>query len=184
MAAAPPRDYVGAAILFSVAAIAASYIYLSPFETPFSGSRRAVDLLKDFTLIGSAGVSAALSCRLLRPLARRLARHQYLLRPLTMGFLVVLVAHLLLGVVASSLFLLLSVLPLGANTLVPVDQGFEVGRFFGSILLMGIGGFVLASFATVPAGILAAYCVEVFGGWRPFPEAPAWERPSLRARRC
>ena len=164
MAAVPSRDYAGAAILFSVAAVAASYIVLSPFEPFLSGSRRTEALFRDFTLIGSAGVSAALSCRLLRPLAGRLARHQYFLCPLTMGCLVVGGAHLLLGIVSGAVFTLWRFLgPSGKVAL--GDFGIEVEQFFFSVLLLSLGSF-FAWFVTFPAGVLAAYCVEVFGWLR------------------
>lgn len=153
--AAPTRDYAGAVIIFSAAAIFASFIILSPFESPISGQRSLGALLQDWSFAAAAGLSAALSCYFLRPVARKLAAHQYFLRPFIMGCTVVLLAHLLFGLIAVPVSELWGLLT-GER------YRFEASKAFGmSVLLSSAGLFVW--FITVPIGVLAAYCVETVG---------------------
>jgi hypothetical protein len=148
--AVPTRDYAGAAVIFSAAAAFASLIILS-----------GPDLL-----VASAGLSAAVSSYFLRPIARKLAAHQYFLRPFIMGCAIVLLSHLLLGLIA------VPVSELG-GLLTDERCRFEVSEALSmSVLLISAGLFVW--FITVPIGILAAYCVEVVG----------WVREDARDRRC
>ena len=138
-AAAPTRDYAGAVFIFSAAAILASFIIL-PRPDP---------------LIASAGLSAAISCYLLRPVARKLAAHQYFLRPFIMGCAVVLLAHLLFGLIAAPVSELW-------DLLTDERYSFEISRALSMLVLLSSAGLVVW-FITVPIGILAAYCVEVIG---------------------
>jgi hypothetical protein len=153
--AVPVRDYAGAAIVFSVAAILASFVILSPLDTGRPGFRWTETLFRNAQYIGVAGVSAAVSSYLLRPVARRLAAHQYFLRPFIMGCAVVVVAHLLFGLIVSPILE-------GSSALTRDDYRFEIQRFFAGVYLLSVGG-LFACVITVPVGILAAYCVEIVG---------------------
>ena len=146
--AAPVRDYAGAVLIFSAAAIFAGCIILSPFDSGHPGFTSLLTLSRNALFIGGAGASAAVASRLLRPLAHRLAAHQYFLRPIVMGLAVVAMAHLQFGLIVS---------PPGAvlAMLAQSDYHFEVRKFIGGVLLL--------SYITLPAGILAAYCVEIVG---------------------
>jgi hypothetical protein len=165
MAAVPTRDYAGAAIIFSVAAIVASYIVLSPLENLSFGQESSRAIFRDWTFVASAGLSAALSCHFLRPVARYLTGHQYFLRPFILGCLVVIVAHLLFGMIVSPVFEI-------SKALTRDDYRFVADNFFIGAYLLSVGG-LFAWFITVPIGILAAYCVEVAG----------WLREDARDRR-
>jgi hypothetical protein len=81
-----------------------------------------------------------------------------------MGCFVVVGAHLLFGIIASPLLTLWRFL--GPSSAVGLgDFGFEANQLFVLAYLLSLGGF-FTWFVTFPAGILAAYCVEVLGWLR------------------
>ena len=155
MRAAPAHDYAGAEYVFAVSAVLASLVVVFPPD----GSEWTGNLPLKSTYCGIAGVSAAVSSRLLGPLARRLVAHQYFFRPVVVGTLVVVLAHALFGLIFALLAELWSAL---------ADQPYQFDA--QRLLMIGVGlssfGFVFLSYITLPAGILAAYCVEILGWYR------------------
>ena len=153
MAAAASRiTYQGAAIFAGaavVATLAAMLVHSVPH--PDYSLSEAIWIRSTWSL--AAGISAALAFLLIRRFDWRLRCEPLLGRALVVGCSTVAVAHLLIGVVFSSILLL-------ARPIFPETPFWAGGDLLFHLIGMSIFSVVYAWYFTLPLGITAAGLVE------------------------
>ena len=152
--AAPKVAYWGAASIYAATAAIASFAVLWLPDPADSSMMWMRGPHTNLLCSAAAAVSAAAASLLLHPLFRRLAAHRFFLRPIILGLLVAIVAHVLFPLTTAFSLEVWAALTRGFS-------GREIERFWAGVFIVGSLGFIIAFSVTLPLGVLAAYCVEI-----------------------